>query len=335
MQPLTPIYYWPWCVRAIVGHRVWEAVMWMWRSYLDKSELEHILKRGITQVSRWTNSKLIFPQFWQNFWSIGWQPSLLLGVKMRSWHKNNVRIGILGVKLLLNPQADILLFAAVLLLLQPIQIEEGDPVFQIGDLKEVSHKFIGGLVQKLDFPQFRTRVNIWKCSRDMTWHPPWMLESYPQATRNSLENKTLSSKTTFTQTQGFGPWKKSSCIRFISFLPPWQKEVVMFLVELVCLSICLSVCCLFVCLFVCLFADNITQKVMNGFWWNFQRGLGKYNEGLIKIWWWSGPSTMSKWPKNKMAVAWPDRGAVNDSEPLGLTFHHQGDAMHSNIVAAW
>ena len=32
----------------------------------------------------------------------------------------------------LNPQADSLLFAAVLLLLQPIQVEEVDPVFQIG-----------------------------------------------------------------------------------------------------------------------------------------------------------------------------------------------------------
>ena len=35
----------------------------------------------------------------------------------------------------LNPQADSLLFAAVLLLLQPIQIEEVDPVFQIGGLR--------------------------------------------------------------------------------------------------------------------------------------------------------------------------------------------------------
>ena len=33
---------------------------------------------------------------------------------------------------MLNPQADSLQFAAVLLLLQPIQIEEVDPVFQIG-----------------------------------------------------------------------------------------------------------------------------------------------------------------------------------------------------------
>ena len=36
--------------------------------------------------------------------------------------------------MLLKPQADSLLFAAVLLLLQPIQIEEVDPVFQIGGL---------------------------------------------------------------------------------------------------------------------------------------------------------------------------------------------------------
>ena len=35
---------------------------------------------------------------------------------------------------MLNPQVDSLLFAAVLLLLQPIQKEEVDPVFQIGGL---------------------------------------------------------------------------------------------------------------------------------------------------------------------------------------------------------
>ena len=37
----------------------------------------------------------------------------------------------------LNPQADSLLFAAVLLL-QPVQIEEVDPVFQIGGLIPVT-----------------------------------------------------------------------------------------------------------------------------------------------------------------------------------------------------
>ena len=36
--------------------------------------------------------------------------------------------------LILNPQVDSLLFAAVLLLLLPIQIEEVEPVFQIGGL---------------------------------------------------------------------------------------------------------------------------------------------------------------------------------------------------------
>ena len=35
----------------------------------------------------------------------------------------------------LNPHSDSLLFAAALLLLQPIQIQEVDPVFQIGGLK--------------------------------------------------------------------------------------------------------------------------------------------------------------------------------------------------------
>ena len=37
----------------------------------------------------------------------------------------------------LNPKAGSLLFAAVLLLLQPIQIEEVDPVFQIGGLRDL------------------------------------------------------------------------------------------------------------------------------------------------------------------------------------------------------
>ena len=36
---------------------------------------------------------------------------------------------------LLNPHSNSLLFAAVLLLLQPIQIEEVNPVFQIGGLR--------------------------------------------------------------------------------------------------------------------------------------------------------------------------------------------------------
>ena len=37
----------------------------------------------------------------------------------------------------LNPQADSLLFAAMLLLLQPIQIEEVDPIFQIGGFESL------------------------------------------------------------------------------------------------------------------------------------------------------------------------------------------------------
>ena len=102
---------------------------------------------------------------------------LTFGVKMRSWHKNNVRIGILVVKLL---------------------------------LKEVSHKFLAGLVQKLDFARFRWRpfwkiVNIWKCSRDVAWHPP---ESWRAIRRlqEIVEKKTLTSETTLTPNQGFGPW---------------------------------------------------------------------------------------------------------------------------------
>ena len=34
---------------------------------------------------------------------------------------------------------------------------------------------------------------------------------------------------------------------------------------------------------------------------------------------------MSKWAKKIIiVVAYPDRGAGNDSKPLGLAFHHQG-----------
>ena len=34
---------------------------------------------------------------------------------------------------------------------------------------------------------------------------------------------------------------------------------------------------------------------------------------------------MGKWAeKTIIVVAWPDRGADNDPEALGLTFHHQG-----------
>ena len=101
---------------------------------------------------------------------------LTFGVKMRSGHKNNVRIGILVVKLL---------------------------------LKEVLHKFLGGLVQKLDFPRFWRRpfwkrVNIWKYSRDMTWHPRESLRAIPRL-QETVEKKTLSGKTRFTQNHGFGP----------------------------------------------------------------------------------------------------------------------------------
>ena len=45
----------------------------------------------------------------------------------------------------LNPQADSLLFAAVLLLLQPIQIEEVDPAFQMGGLNYVPLPFVTGM----------------------------------------------------------------------------------------------------------------------------------------------------------------------------------------------
>ena len=59
-----------------------------------------------------------------------------------------------------------------------------------------------------------------------------------------------------------------SCNRYVylywnHIVTSLAKEV-MFLVELVSLSVCLS---------VCLSADNIIQKVMNGLGWNFMDGF--------------------------------------------------------------
>ena len=110
---------------------------------------------------------------------------------MRSRHKNNVRIGILVVKLL---------------------------------LKEVLHKFLGGLAQKLDFPRFQRRpfwkrVNIWKCSRDLTWHPPESWRAIPRL-QETVEKKTLSGKTTFTPNQGFWP-RASNMISPTTPMAPW------------------------------------------------------------------------------------------------------------------
>ena len=37
---------------------------------------------------------------------------------------------------------------------------------------------------------------------------------------------------------------------------------------------------------------------------------------------------MSKWAKQIIiVVAYPDRGAGNNSKPLGLAFHHQGSTL--------
>ena len=53
------------------------------------------------------------------------------------------------------------------------------------------------------------------------------------------------------------------------------------------------------------------------------RGQEMYNEVLIKLWWRSGFSKMSKWAKNIMiVVAWCDCGAGDDPEALGFALHH-------------
>ena len=124
--------------------------------------------------------KLRFPN---DFGSHRMAAILTFGVKKRSWHKNNVRFGILVVKLL---------------------------------LKEVSHKFLGGLVQKLDFAQFRRQpfwkiVNIWKCSRGVAWHPPESWRVIPRL-QETVEKETLTGETTLTPNQGFGPWTSLSSV---------------------------------------------------------------------------------------------------------------------------
>ena len=67
---------------------------------------------------------------------------------------------------------------------------------------------------------------------------------------------------------------------------------------------------------VCLSVDNITQKVMNGMknWLNFGGDLG-----ILR--WVNGQKYII------IVVAYPDRGAGNDSKPLGLAFHHQGSTL--------
>ena len=101
-------------------------------------------------------------------------------------------------------------------------------------------------------------------------------------------------------------------------LPPWQKGV-MFLVELVCSSVCLWTTLL----------KKLWMDCAEILW----RGLEWYNEELITFWWWCWSSKMSKWEKKTIiAVAWPDRGAGNDLEPLGIAFYHQGNAMHSRGI---
>ena len=47
---------------------------------------------------------------------------------------------------------------------------------------------------------------------------------------------------------------------------------------------------------VCLSVDSITQKVMDGLEWNFMEGSWVV-QWMIKIWWWSEYSKMSKWAK--------------------------------------
>ena len=47
-------------------------------------------------------------------------------------------------------------------------------------------------------------------------------------------------------------------------------------------------------------------------------------QNLIKFWWWSWSSSMSKVAEYLIVVACYDWGAGNDPEIFGLAFHHQG-----------
>ena len=148
----------------------------------------------------WSGSKATFST---DFGSHRMAAILPFGVKVRSWHKNNVRIGILVVKLLLKEvshkflggmvqklhfppiSAAILTFGVKMRSWHKNNVRIGILVFKLL-LKVVSHKFLADLVQKLDFPRFRRRpfwknVNtcIWKCSRDVTWHPPESWRAIP------------------------------------------------------------------------------------------------------------------------------------------------------------
>ena len=78
---------------------------------------------------------------WLAWWLLGGQwsflssedsPEIIAGIEYSLWFEPFIFFVCFSIGFCLQPQADSLLFVAVLLLLQPIQIEEVDPVFQIG-----------------------------------------------------------------------------------------------------------------------------------------------------------------------------------------------------------
>ena len=88
--------------------------------------------------------------------------------------------------------------------------------------------------------------------------------------------------------------------------------------------------CLFVCLFVC--GQHYSKKLWMDWDEMYWKGPGWHNEELIKFWWWSRYSKMSKCAKNTiLVVAQPGRGAGNDPEPLHLelAFHYQGSTFYT------
>ena len=102
---------------------------------------------------------------------------------------------------------------------------------------------------------------------------------------------------------------------YVAIFTSLAKEV-MFLVVLVCLSVCQAV-------------DNITQKSYEQIGMKFYGGVV---DSIMKNWlYFGGDLGILRWVNEQkttiIVVAYPDRGAGNDSKPLGLVFHHEGSTL--------
>ena len=98
-----------------------------------------------------------------------------------------------------------------------------------------------------------------------------------------------------------------------------QHIIVMFLVRWLFLSVYLSV-------------DNITQRVMNGLGWNFMDGfLSSTRKNWLNF---GGDLGIVRWVNEQkntiIVVAYPDRGAGNNPEPLFISFFSGGWVVFHN-----